>query len=148
MDLQQFDAAISNIYGYFNTKMPNPATIKIWFVRCQSVPAGDPLKFAVDSVMNRDTVPRNIAKAIWEGYETWKKMNADRIISEIKGQKGRCDYCRSTGFIFSNKKKDKGVKYTFVSRCPRCRNWIEDVTADYPCYEKDMLERNCFTIEE
>jgi hypothetical protein len=147
MDLQQFNSIVSDIYSYFNTKMPNPNTVKLWHDKCRTIPHGDPSRFAAKEVMNRDSIPRNLAKSLWEGYETWKKMNADRIIIEKKKQKGKCDYCGSTGFIFSTK-SDRGVKYKFVSRCPQCKNWIEDVTVDYPCHTKEKLSDLGLTVED
>ncbi len=146
MDFQQFGSIVNEVYDYFNTKAPSPVTIKLWYVHCQSIPVGEPLRYAAGTITGRDSIPRNFAKALWDGYETWRKMNADRIISDKKMQKGRCDYCGSTGFIFSSK-IESGVRYKYVSRCPKCRNWIVDVTADFACFDKEALEKNGFVVE-
>jgi hypothetical protein len=147
MDYDEFTASLNKIYDYFQGKLPDAKVLRLWFDRVKSIPAGRPLSAIVSEIMDRDSIPKNMPKAFKTAWDTWMTANQDQIARQVQESKVECGYCDGSGFIFS-KRLDQGTLYSFVSRCPRCRNWAGSMHESVcPSFTKEQLASNGFTIE-
>jgi len=135
----EFQSAVCEIYAFFRQKAPNDGTIGLWFEKVKHIPSGRPFEAIVSEITNLNGLPRNMANAFANGWSAWMNANRDCIHQQMESQKSKCGYCNSTGFMFS--KSVGGIPYTYVSRCPKCRNWIVDVNESLPSYTMEEISR-------
>lgn len=141
MTMFEFQSAVREIYAFFRQKIPNDDTIGLWFAKVKHIPSGRPFEEIVASITNLDNLPKNMANAFSNGWSAWMNANRDSIHQQMEAQKTKCDYCRNTGFLFS-----QSGQYTYVSRCPKCRNWIVDVNESLPAYTVEELRGMGFVL--
>jgi hypothetical protein len=147
MDFDEFKVQLQAIYNHFQAKPFEKYMPAVWFEHVKHIPAGEPLKFIVEQILNLDGMPRNITKAFKSGWQAWMNTNQDRITRQQQNAKTKCDFCSGSGLIhfIGN---DHGIKYQYASRCPRCRNWVDQVSAELPEYTKEFLQQRGYQVIE
>ncbi len=146
MEFKTFEAELGSIYAYFQAKMPPQSAMGLWFADVKYIPSGEPLKFITAAIKNMDALPRNIAKAFKSGWDSWVRVNQDKIQYAKNQTKTKCHDCDNIGLIFC---RDKSEKYPYcrVYRCASCRNWAGEVPEDYPAATLAELERRGFEVD-
>ena len=145
MNSDVFSAAIGDIYAYFQTKTPAQSTLALWFEDVKHIPSGEPLRFVVGSIKNMETMPRNMAKAFRTGWDSWKRVNQNKIQSIRRLSKTSCDSCDGSGLIFFHAKT--GYPCGQVCRCASCRNWEGEVSEVFPASTVRDLEARGFIVD-
>lgn len=137
MTRSEFQSAVCEIFAFFRQKPPVDSAIDMIYQKVKFIPSGKPFEEIVGSITNLDSLPRNLANAFKNGWMSWINANQECAHQQCESQKTQCGYCNNTGFLFSTNTGEN--PYTYVSRCPKCRNWIGDVNETFPAYTKEEL---------
>jgi hypothetical protein len=147
MNYDEFKSALNDVFNYFQAKAVEKYVLELWFDQVKHIPNGAPLNAIIADMTNLDTLPRNIPKAMRSGWQTWMNANQDRITRQRQDAKTKCGHCGGFGLIhFAG--DDQGSKYQYVCRCPHCRNWEDQVSADLPTYSREFLQQHGYQIIE
>jgi hypothetical protein len=120
-----FEGIVKKLSVYYGlTGIVSQDRFDQWYARIKDIPEG-----AVDYVVRtieheRDTMPRNLPRAMHQAYESWRSMNADKMIGY---QRTSCDGCGGSGFLWVWDKTEAGARYQAVYRCADCENWRRDI---------------------
>lgn len=147
MDFNEFKSQLQVIYNHFQSKPFEKYMPAVWYEHVKHIPAGEPLKFVVGQILNLDGLPKNITKAFKNGWQTWMNANQDRITRQQIESKTKCVECKGSGLLhffgFI-----KNIKYSFVCRCSKCKNWIDQVSVELPEYSIEQLTSNGYFMIE
>ena len=95
-----------------------------WYFRVKDIPEGA-VGFILRQIeKERDTMPRNLPRAVQQAYESWRAKNADKLIGY---ERKACDECGGSGFLWVWARTKTGARYQAVFRCGLCENWRRDV---------------------
>lgn len=121
MEYPDFEAVVLNLYGFFNYKNPASApTIEQWFARVKHIPfaaLGYIERWMQDE---RDSMPRNVAKAFNRGWFLWQAANPQVVVRP----RTACDSCGGKGFVWYAKRNiERGSYETKAALCGACENY-------------------------
>jgi hypothetical protein len=146
MEFKTFEAELGSIYDYFQAKMPTQNTMRLWFADIKFIPSGEPLKFITSGIKNMDALPRNIAKAFKSGWDSWTRINQDKIQQVQNQATTKCAECGGVGLIFFIDQRTE-YPYRRVCRCASCKNWESKIDESFPAATVQELENSGFTID-
>ncbi|MBI9113254.1 hypothetical protein [Maridesulfovibrio ferrireducens] len=121
-DFARFWTDIHSTFGIDSGTKIKLAAYNRTFEKVEHVPA-EALKLIQSRIEDLDTLPRNLSKAILNGWYEWKSRNPDRLRAEQEsGAKGGCPNCHD-GYIWA-----KGIPFgsklvtpnPYVFRCGHC----------------------------
>jgi hypothetical protein len=116
MDKESFTKLIAEIFVYFRSdKMPTPQQVEYWYRDCGHIPEAAIKTIKSDIYRDKESIPRNIPKAINEAYGTSPKqystviydktedslfpvdtMKSALVILQTNGDKAFMDFCHQT----------------------------------------------------
>ena len=122
MDRITFDDAIDKIFAYYDYREPEGRRREMIFDKVKEIPTGA-VEYIVNGITDeKDTPPRNLAKAFNEYYIRWgqspehNKKQEERPLS--------CPDCGGEGFIhFRQADHLSGHMYKKIAICASCENW-------------------------
>lgn len=121
-DFARFWTDIHGIFGIDAGTKIKIASYNRTFDKVKHVPA-EALKFIQSRIEDLDSLPRNISKAVLDGWYDWKSRNPDRLTSEQdKTAKGGCINCLD-GYIYAEIIPPGTMlktPYSYVFRCGHC----------------------------
>ena len=119
---QQFVKDLTNYYGL--ERIVDGNRFDQWYFRIKDIPEGA-MNFINKHIQDeRDTMPRNLPRAMFSAYQSWRALNSDKMINY---ERTACNECGGRGFLWVWAKTEAGSRYQAVYRCGRCENWRRDV---------------------
>lgn len=123
MNLSEFTGFWETVhasFGYDPTSARKIAAFNRTYERVSHVPAGA-LPHIISRIESLDSFPRNLGKAVLDGWRDWRSVNHERIRREEEESRTVCPHCMD-GFIWASDGRPGEILY----RCGHCSSTEED----------------------
>jgi len=121
LERENFEHGITELFTFFRYSEPEWEVKFRWFEKVKYIPA-PALGWIIDSLEDLHSLPRNIPKAIREGWYLYGKAHPEKIAHVEQ----RCEECHGTGILHFKKVEsnyDPPMAVTYVAICAKCNNW-------------------------
>jgi hypothetical protein len=122
MDYEHFSSVITNLYQYYQRKLPGHQAMATWFPKLQHIPT-EAAAWIVDWIERQyESIPRNLPLSFNNGWSIYQKEHPEKFTSRYTHTP--CQSCGGAGFnLVMKNDSEKGYDYSHIRLCNDCENY-------------------------